>query len=94
MSTSAAFLACTSSGANARASSSGPTKFVSTLARISSSVWARMPALATEMPALFTSTVTSGAASTAARIDAGSVTSSASGTTRSSSHVRGVRAVA
>ncbi|MNC62581.1 hypothetical protein D3C75_1126160 [compost metagenome] len=53
-----------------------------------------MPAPATETPALLTSTVTSGAASTTARIEAGSVTSSASGTTRSSSQVRGVRAVA
>lgn len=64
------------------------------LRRISSSLWVRMPALETVAPALLMSTVTSGAASTTARIDAGSVTSRARGTMRSSSHVRGVRAVA
>ncbi len=53
-------------GANARATKSGPRKFVSTLLRISSSVWVRIPGLETEAPALLISTVTSGAAWTAA----------------------------
>ena len=81
-------------GAKARVRNSGPRKFVSTLARISSSVWVRMPGLETEVPALLIRTVTSPAASTAAWMEAGSVTSSARGTIRSSSQARGVRAVA
>jgi hypothetical protein len=81
-------------GAKARARKSGPRKFVSTLVRISSSVWVRMPALDTEAPALLISTVTSGAAWTAAWMEAGSVTSRARGTMRSSSQLRGLRAVA
>ena len=68
--------------------------FVSTLARISSSVCVRMPGVEGEAPALLMSTVTSGAASTAARTEAGSVTSRVSGTMRSSSQARGLRAVA
>ncbi len=71
-----------------------PEEVVSTFRRMSSSEWVRIPAVGTEAPALLISTVTSGAASTAARIDAASVTSRASGTTRSSSQVRGVRALA
>jgi len=81
-------------GAKARARKSEPRKFVSTLVRISSSVWVRMPGVATDAPALLINTVTSPAASTAARIEAGSVMSRVSGTMRSSSQVRGVRAVA
>ncbi|MNY71168.1 hypothetical protein D3C86_2094500 [compost metagenome] len=46
-------------GAIARARNSGPRKFVSTLVRISSAVWVRIPALATEAPALLINTVTS-----------------------------------
>ena len=75
-------------GAKARARNSGPRKFVSTFARISSSVWVRMPGLGVrQIPALLISTVTSGAASTAAWMEAGSVTSRVSGTMRSSSQV-------
>jgi hypothetical protein len=67
---------------------------VSTLLRISSSVWVRMPGVVTATPALLMSTVTSGAASTSAAIEVGSVTSRVRGTIRSSSQVRGLRAVA
>jgi hypothetical protein len=46
-------------GAKAQVRNNGPRKFVSTLVRISSAVWVRIPALATEAPALSINTVTS-----------------------------------
>jgi hypothetical protein len=78
----------------ARAMKAGPKKFVSKFARMSVSVTVSRLALGGIAPALLISTVTSPAASATAWMEAGSVTSRVIGTMRSSSQVRGLRAVA
>ncbi len=81
--------------ANAAAIASGPNRLVSSSSRNSavSGVSTEAPRA---MPALLISTLTSGAAVAAAATDAGSVTSSATGTTRGSrtSTLRGSLAAA
>jgi tRNA U34 5-carboxymethylaminomethyl modifying enzyme MnmG/GidA len=81
-------------GAKARARRTAPKKLISMFARMSASVISSRLALGGFAPALLMRAVTSGAAATAAAIDSPSVTSRVRGTTRSSSQVRGVRAVA